>query len=132
MMESTTLYEVWWREGVHGEQCMEDSHQAFWHKVIEMIVETDLRTATILDFGCNQGGFLRLLYTHRLFREYREAPYDPARQNSMRNAPSVVLIFSIINDAEQPGHARHGGISARNGKVPERPTYQPPGGARAL
>jgi SAM-dependent methyltransferase len=30
-------------------------------------VERDLRTSTLLDFGCNQGGFLRFLYERRPF-----------------------------------------------------------------
>jgi SAM-dependent methyltransferase len=78
-MESATLYEVWWQEGTDGDQRMEDSHHVFWRKVIEMIVETDLRHATILDFGCNQGGFLRLLYTHRPFQH--GVGVDLARQS---------------------------------------------------
>jgi predicted rRNA methylase YqxC with S4 and FtsJ domains len=33
-----------------------------------MILETDLSDRAILDFGCNQGGFLRFLYSQRPFK----------------------------------------------------------------
>lgn len=50
------------------EQTMEEGHQRFWRKVLKMIDETGLEQSVILDFGCNQGGFLRFMYHHRPFR----------------------------------------------------------------
>ncbi len=64
---SDALYDVWWTEASEGEQAMEDSHHRHWQKLIDAMVERDLGTSTILDFGCNQGGFLRLLYGQRPF-----------------------------------------------------------------
>jgi SAM-dependent methyltransferase len=61
------LYDVWWKDESEGEQAMEESHHRHWQKVVDAMVETDLRLSTILDFGCNQGGFLRFLYGQRPF-----------------------------------------------------------------
>jgi SAM-dependent methyltransferase len=66
MIRSTT-YDVWWQDAEAGEQPMEDNHRPFWDKVIALIAEPDLREASVLDFGCNQGGFLRTLYDRRPF-----------------------------------------------------------------
>lgn len=66
-MSKSELYEVWWTDATEGQQRMEDSHDRHWRKVLEAIAETDLSTHHILDFGCNQGGFLRFLYQERPF-----------------------------------------------------------------
>ena len=60
-------YETWWNDPSEDEQRMEDSHVPHWKKIIDAIVERDLTASSVLDFGCNQGGFLRLLYRERLF-----------------------------------------------------------------
>ena len=39
-----------------------------WKKAIELMAETDLGDKAVLDFGCNRGGFLRMLYGQRPFR----------------------------------------------------------------
>ncbi|MGN4125413.1 class I SAM-dependent methyltransferase [Lysinibacillus sphaericus] len=46
---------------------MEEKHSRQWEKVLEMILESDLTNKSIVDFGCNQGGFLRFLYRERPF-----------------------------------------------------------------
>ncbi len=66
-MSESKLYDVWWNDPTLNEQHMEDTHERFWHKVLNAITETDLSTHHILDFGCNQGGFLRFLYRKRPF-----------------------------------------------------------------
>ncbi|MET3563722.1 2-polyprenyl-3-methyl-5-hydroxy-6-metoxy-1,4-benzoquinol methylase [Enterococcus rotai] len=55
-------YENWWQEGSHGDQEMENSHYEGWQNVIDLIDKKDIQNRTILDFGCNQGGFLRHLH----------------------------------------------------------------------
>jgi SAM-dependent methyltransferase len=64
---SDVLYDVWWTESSESEQTMENSHHRHWQKLVDVIVERDLRSSTILDFGCNQGGFLRFLHEQRPF-----------------------------------------------------------------
>ncbi|MBW5446104.1 methyltransferase domain-containing protein [Cohnella sp. CFH 77786] len=67
-MSGSQLYDVWWTEPESGEQRMEDGHQVHWRKVLQYVEEQDLSEDTILDFGCNQGGFLRFLHGERPFR----------------------------------------------------------------
>jgi SAM-dependent methyltransferase len=47
---------------------MSDGHAAMWRHMIGLLPETDLSGKDVLDFGCNQGGFLRLLHALRPFR----------------------------------------------------------------
>ena len=61
------LYDVWWTDASEGEQAMEESHHPHWQKIVDMILEVDLRACAVLDFGCNQGGFLRFLHRQRPF-----------------------------------------------------------------
>ncbi|RJE87091.1 class I SAM-dependent methyltransferase [Paenibacillus sp. 1011MAR3C5] len=65
-MNEETYYDEWWQE---GDQSMEDTHLAHWRRVLRFIPDKDLRECSVLDFGCNQGGFLRLLYELRPFKE---------------------------------------------------------------
>lgn len=67
-MSENQLYDVWWTAASEGEQQMEDRHNRHWHKILDMIVEADLSDYNVLDFGCNQGGFLRFLYSQRPFK----------------------------------------------------------------
>lgn len=55
-------YDHWWQEGSNGDQSMEDSHQEGWKNVISKLDQSDIEGCDVLDFGCNQGGFLRVLY----------------------------------------------------------------------
>jgi SAM-dependent methyltransferase len=60
-------YATWHREPEREAQ-MGNSHLAYWRHFIKIVPETDLSSKTVLDFGCNQGGFLRLLHALRPFR----------------------------------------------------------------
>jgi len=50
-----------WHADPAREPAMEESHRPYWRHFINIVPETDLSTREILDFGCNRGGFLRLL-----------------------------------------------------------------------
>ena len=76
---SEELYDVWWTDESEGEQAMEEGHHRHWQKTIDMMLETDIRDCSVLDFGCNQGGFLRFLYGQRPFA--RGVGIDLARQS---------------------------------------------------
>jgi 2-polyprenyl-3-methyl-5-hydroxy-6-metoxy-1,4-benzoquinol methylase len=43
-------------------------HSRYWRHFISSVPEIDLSEKSVLDFGCNQGGFLRLLHAMRPFR----------------------------------------------------------------
>lgn len=47
---------------------MADNHHFLWLQMIRLLEEKDIRSMTVLDFGCNQGGFLRLLYDQKPFK----------------------------------------------------------------
>jgi SAM-dependent methyltransferase len=66
MSHADGCYETWYVDAAR-EAAMEDGHRPLWRHFIETIGETDLSTRQILDFGCNRGGFLRLLYALKPF-----------------------------------------------------------------
>jgi len=69
MLQKDKLYDVWWQNRAEGEQQMEERHKRGWREVIHLIQEQDLSDMVVLDFGCNQGGFLRYLYQAKPFKE---------------------------------------------------------------
>jgi SAM-dependent methyltransferase len=74
----TETYATWHREPGKDSQ-MADGHLPYWRHFIKVVPETDLSTRVVLDFGCNQGGFLRLLHAVRPFR--RAVGVDIARES---------------------------------------------------
>lgn len=62
----TQLINTWTREPLE-ESGMTAEHTWIWREMISAIDEQDLSKQKVLDFGCNQGGFLRLLYDQRPF-----------------------------------------------------------------
>ncbi|MEX0632263.1 hypothetical protein M8494_10275 [Serratia ureilytica] len=48
---------------------MADGHAPIWRHLIGLVPENELSGVKVLDFGCNQGGFLRLLYQLRPFQQ---------------------------------------------------------------
>lgn len=63
----TNLIETWSRQSAE-EDTMTEDHTWIWCEMIDAIDETNLSDADVLDFGCNQGGFLRLLHDLRPFK----------------------------------------------------------------
>lgn len=51
-----------WSSDPAEEDSMTDDHAWIWREMINCIPSKDLADAKVLDVGCNQGGFLRLLY----------------------------------------------------------------------
>ncbi|MGD9638907.1 MAG: class I SAM-dependent methyltransferase [Alphaproteobacteria bacterium] len=51
-----------WANLQDEENVMNDHHAPFWRSIITQMQEKDLANSAVLDFGCNQGGFLRTLY----------------------------------------------------------------------
>ncbi|NLS00003.1 class I SAM-dependent methyltransferase [Rhizobium sp. P38BS-XIX] len=58
-----------WYIDPDAEDKMADGHAPIWRHLIDIIVERDLSSKSVLDFGCNQGGLLRHLYAMRPFRK---------------------------------------------------------------
>ncbi len=99
MIKQDPYYDVWWHE---GDQSMEDSHLQHWRWILGHIPDTDLRECSVLDFGCNQGGFLRLLYEQRPFKE--AVGTDLARQSvevaNLRKG-DLPISYVVTSDPEQ-------------------------------
>lgn len=71
-----------WYVDPDAEAQMADGHAPIWRHIIKLMPEHDLSTKTVLDFGCNQGGFLRHLYALRPF--YKALGVDIAEQSVAR------------------------------------------------
>jgi SAM-dependent methyltransferase len=57
-----------WNRNPAEEEAMGAAHAPIWRRMIDVSIVHDLRESTILDYGCNQGGFLRMLYDRHPFR----------------------------------------------------------------
>lgn len=57
-----------WNRSQVDEDAMGAAHAPIWRRMIDVAAPTDLSRSTVLDYGCNQGGFLRLLYDRHPFR----------------------------------------------------------------
>src|SRR3954451_457238 len=56
-----------WNRNPADEEAMGATHAPIWRRMADVSVPHDLRALTVLDYGCNQGGFLRLLYDSHSF-----------------------------------------------------------------
>lgn len=63
---NTPIFQTWYVDPA-AENAMADGHAPIWRHLIGLMPEQDLSGKTVLDFGCNQGGLLRLLYALRPF-----------------------------------------------------------------
>jgi SAM-dependent methyltransferase len=57
-----------WNRDPAAEEAMGAAHAPIWRRMIDVGVQGDLTAAAVLDYGCNQGGFLRMLYDRAPFR----------------------------------------------------------------
>jgi SAM-dependent methyltransferase len=67
-MTAAALPYATWHTDPQREAPMASSHAPLWRHFIETVPERDFTTRAVLDFGCNRGGFLRLLHALRPFR----------------------------------------------------------------
>lgn len=58
-----------WLKDKQAEARMEDEHLPFWSRMVEHIPSSTWKDGTVLDFGCNRGGFLRMLHDMTPFKE---------------------------------------------------------------
>ncbi len=64
---SETARPATWYDDEKREEAMAEGHSPIWRHLISLMRETDLSDASVLDFGCNQGGLLRMLLAERPF-----------------------------------------------------------------
>ena len=71
-----------WNRNPADEEAMGAAHAPIWRRMADVSVPHDISTSTVLDYGCNQGGFLRLLYDSHSF--LRAVGIDIARESVAR------------------------------------------------
>jgi SAM-dependent methyltransferase len=71
-----------WNRNPAEEEAMGAAHAPIWRRMIDVSIVHDLHDSTILDYGCNQGGFLRMLYDRHPFRS--AVGIDIARESVAR------------------------------------------------
>ena len=71
-----------WNRNPAEEEAMGAVHAPIWRRMIDVSVPHDLHDSTILDYGCNQGGFLRMLYDRHPFNS--AVGIDIARESVAR------------------------------------------------
>ncbi|UYN96495.1 MAG: class I SAM-dependent methyltransferase [Enhydrobacter sp.] len=57
-----------WNRNPADEEAMGAAHAPIWRRMIDVSVPGDLGASSVLDYGCNQGGFLRLLFDRNPFK----------------------------------------------------------------
>ncbi len=60
MSQHAENIETW--DSLEGEESMAEGHEPAWHTLISYVQEKNLADKRVLDFGCNRGGFLKILY----------------------------------------------------------------------
>ena len=71
-----------WNRNPADEEAMGATHAPIWRRMADVSVPHDLSASTVLDYGCNQGGFLRLLYDNHPFKS--AVGIDIARESVAR------------------------------------------------
>ena len=66
MQQSSTI--ATWNRNPAEEDAMGATHAPIWRRMINVSVPHDLHDSTVLDYGCNQGGFLRMLFDRHPFK----------------------------------------------------------------
>ncbi|WP_416671328.1 class I SAM-dependent methyltransferase [Egbenema bharatensis] len=90
-----------WLTNSKEENSMFDDHYPLWQVMIDRMAEKSLEGKTVLDFGCNQGGFLRVLYQQKPFQ--KGIGVDVARQAieiANRNKGNLPIDYEARNDLE--------------------------------
>jgi SAM-dependent methyltransferase len=57
-----------WNRNPADEEAMGAAHAPIWRRMVDVSVPRHFSGSTVLDYGCNQGGFLRLLYDQHPFK----------------------------------------------------------------
>ncbi|MFA7276461.1 MAG: class I SAM-dependent methyltransferase [Pseudobdellovibrionaceae bacterium] len=98
------LTERW--DSLEGEQAMESGHLPAWRAMIKQMTESNIRSAKVLDFGCNRGGFLRKLYAEKPFAEGVGIDIATEALNDARLLKKdLPLHFGTMDDLQEMGNS---------------------------
>ncbi len=99
-MSNAEFRYVTWHIDTDKERAMEQGHSPLWRHFIDTIPEADLSTREVLDFGCNRGGFLRLLHAVKPFRRAVGLDIAQASISAARELAGVAPIeYEVGSDA---------------------------------
>lgn len=91
-MAMSSQPETYW-QSAHEDAEMQDEHAFIWQAMLDTI-DVDLAGRRVLDAGCNQGGFLRLLAARRgIAAGYGYDPAAGAIADARRLAGDLPLVF---------------------------------------
>jgi SAM-dependent methyltransferase len=91
----------YWRSAAE-DAAMQDEHGFIWLALLDTVAE-DLRGKKVLDAGCNQGGFLRLLVdAHQIVEGWGFDPAARAIEDARHLAADRPLTFEV-GDTVPPG-----------------------------
>ncbi|MBV8393372.1 MAG: class I SAM-dependent methyltransferase [Alphaproteobacteria bacterium] len=71
-----------WNRSQADEDAMGAAHAPIWRRMMDVSLPADITGSTVLDYGCNQGGFLRMLHDRHPFRS--AVGIDIARESVAR------------------------------------------------
>jgi SAM-dependent methyltransferase len=95
------MSERYWQDAA-ADEAMQDDHAFIWSAMLGTI-DVELAGTTVLDAGCNRGGFLRLLADrHEIVAGFGYDPAEGAIQDARRLAGSRPLQFEAA-DTVPPG-----------------------------
>lgn len=82
-----------WANTDDEESAMKDDHYHLWLEMIRQVEAPDLSDKIVLDYGCNQGGFLNVLYEQKGFKkalgvDIAEESIAYANKHKLGHAPS--------------------------------------------
>ncbi len=93
-----------WTGTVEDDESMGDSHIVSWQAIIDHMVEDDISRYDVLDFGCNQGNFLRQLYAQKPFKSAigidLAADTIEKAKSRIRQEP---ISYAVSGDPRTPG-----------------------------
>jgi SAM-dependent methyltransferase len=91
-----------WAKDWVVENAMNDDHRHLWQQLILHMEEDNLTKRSVLDYGCNQGGFLRLLFEQRPF--HRGTGADIALDSlaiARRGTERLPLAFVSVSELKE-------------------------------
>jgi SAM-dependent methyltransferase len=95
-MSVTTEHGSYWQTQL-DDSAMQQEHAFIWQAMLDT-VDVDLRGKRVLDAGCNQGGFLRLLFDSSAIRAgYGYDPAAGAIADARRLTGDRPLVFEVAD-----------------------------------
>lgn len=103
MSQHAENVETW--DSLEGEESMAEGHEPAWHSLISYVQEKDISGKRVLDFGCNRGGFLKVLYQALPYKDalgvdIAEESVAYANQNKGKTPCSYVHSRALENEKE--------------------------------